>query len=351
MALLRKNLAIDLGTTSILVATRSEGVVLKEPSVVAFDTYTDKILAVGQEAKDMLGRTPGNIIAMKPLKDGVISDYRATERMLKYFIKKTTGFSLLKPDAIICVPSAASQVQKRAVIQAASQAGINKTYLIEEPLAAAIGSGVDISDPSGNMIIDIGGGTTDVAVISMGGIVVSKSIRIAGNQCDQAIIDYVRNKFNIIIGEKTAEKIKISMDQSPDGLDETIEIKGRNLINGLPVHVFVSSQDMNDALNVPLTAIADAVHDVLSDTPPELASDLFDNGVLMTGGGSLIKGLDKKIQQRIGLEVKVADNAESAVVLGTQKAGAWIKKLEATTDSYSQDSRKQIARRESLRKR
>lgn len=351
MANLRKNLAIDLGTTNILVRTKSNGVILKEPSVVAFDMYKDKILAVGREAKEMLGRTPGNIRAMYPMKDGVIADYPSTERMLRYFVKKAIGFSLLKPNAIICVPSQASQVEKRAVLQAAREAGINRTYLIEEPLAAAIGAGIDISDPRGNMVIDIGGGTTDVAVISLGGIVVSKSIKVAGNQCDDAIISYIRNKYNIIIGDKTAEKIKIEMGTGQENMEKTLEVKGRNLINGLPVHIFVGADDMAEALDEPLSQIVEAVHDVLSETPPELASDLFDRGVLMTGGGSLVKGLDEKIQNRIGIEVKISDNAEEIVVNGTQKAVHWIKELETLPDNNYEATRQQIARRESLRKR
>lgn len=352
MAYFRKNLAIDLGTTSVLVYSRARGVVLNEPSVVAIDAYTDKIVAVGQEAKDMLGRTPGNIVAMHPLKDGVIADYRSTERMLKYFIHNAGGRSLLRPDIIICVPSQATQVQKRAVIQAAAAAGAHSTYLIEEPLAAAIGSGVDISDPGGNMIIDIGGGTTDVAVISLGGIVVSRSIRVAGTECDKAISDYIRKKYNIVIGDRTAEDIKINLGSSVQGeLDETLEVKGRSLIDGLPVHVFVSSKDIAEALDRPLERIVDTVHQVLADTPPELASDLFDRGVLLTGGGSLVKGLDRKIHDRIGIEVKYSDNPITAVVRGTGRALSWIKKLNTGDEIQSENVRNQIAKRESLRKR
>ena len=351
MTYFRKNIAIDLGTTTILVRTKSGGVVLKEPSVVAFDIYNDKILAVGQEAKEMLGRTPGYIRAIYPMKDGVIADYPSTERMLKQFVKKTVGFSLFKPNAIICVPSQASQVEKRAILQAAKEAGINRTFLIEEPLAAAIGAGIDISDPQGRMIIDIGGGTTDVAVISLGGIVVNKSIKVAGNQCDEAIIAYMKDRYNIAIGDKSAEKLKIEMGTGEEDLDKTLEVKGRNLINGLPEHVFVSSEDMREALEEPLRQISNAVYDVLSETPPELASDLYDNGVLMTGGGAQIAGLDKKIQDRIGIEVSIAENTEGVVVIGTQKAANWIKKLETLPDGDYQGSRQEIARRESLRKR
>lgn len=352
MAYFRKNLAIDLGTTSVLVFSRARGVLLNEPSVVALDVYTDKIVAVGQEAKDMLGRTPGNIVAMHPLQDGVIADYRSTERMLKYFIHKASGRSLLKPDIIICVPSQATQVQKRAVIQAATAAGAHSAYLIEEPLAAAIGSGVDISDPGGNLIIDIGGGTTDVAVISLGGIVVSRSIRVAGTECDQAISNYIRQKYNIVIGDRTAEEIKINLGSSLNAeMDETLEVKGRSLIDGLPVHVFVSSKDIAEALDKPLEKIVDTVHQVLADTPPELASDLFDRGVLLTGGGSLVKGLDQKIRNRIGIEVKHSENPVTAVVRGTGRALSWIKKLNTGDEIQSENVRNQVAQRESLRKR
>lgn len=352
MAYFRKNMAVDLGTTSVLVFSRAQGVILNEPSVVAIDSYTDKIVAVGQEAKEMLGRTPGNIIAQRPLRDGVIADYRSTERMLKYFIRKAGGKTLLRPDIIVCIPSQATQVQKRAVIQAATAAGAHHTYLIEEPLAAAIGSGVDIADPGGNLIIDIGGGTTDVALISLGGIVLSQSIRVAGDECDRAIREYIRRKYNIVIGERTSEEIKIRLGSSVnEGFEETIEVKGRSLQDGLPVHVYVSSMDIAEALSEPIERIVDTVHQVLSDTPPELASDLFDRGVLLTGGGSLLRGLDAKIQSRIGIEVRYSDNPVTAVVRGTGRALAWIKKLNPGDEILAENTRRQIMSRESLRKR
>nr|WP_072513854.1 rod shape-determining protein [Ndongobacter massiliensis] len=352
MAYFRKNVAIDLGTTSILVFTRAGGVLLNEPSVVAIDTFTDRIVAVGQEAREMLGRTPGNIVAQRPLRDGVIADYRSTERMLKYFIRKAVGRTLLRPDIIVCIPSQATQVQKRAVIQAATAAGAHSTYLIEEPLAAAIGSGVDIADPGGNLIIDIGGGTTDVALISLGGIVLSRSIRIAGDECDRAIATYIRKKYDIIIGEKSAEEIKIRLGSSAStGMEETLEVKGRSLVDGLPVHVYVSSADIAEALDEPLEHIVDAVHKVLSETPPELSSDLFDRGVLLTGGGSLVRGLDQRIRDRIGIEVKHTESPITSVVRGTGRALAWIRRLNPGDEILAENTRKQIMQREGLRKR
>lgn len=350
MAYFRKTMAIDLGTTSVLVFSRSQGVLINEPSVVAIDTFTDKIVAVGQEAKEMLGRTPGNIVAKRPMRDGVIADYRATEKMLKYFLHKAGGRTLLKPDIIVCIPSQATQVQKRAVVQASIAAGAHNTYLIEEPLAAAIGAGIDIADPGGNLIVDIGGGTTDVAVISLGGIVISKSIRTAGDAFDKEISEYIRRKFNIIIGERTAEDIKIAVGSSA-GNEETIEVKGRALGDGLPVHVYVSSQDISEAMERPIRQIVDTVHEVLSETPPELAADLFDRGVLLTGGGSLIRGLDTSIEQRLGIEVKYAENPITAVVRGTGKALGWISKLNPGDEILSENTRRQIRTRENLRKR
>lgn len=331
MADLRKNIAIDLGTASVLVFMRGKGVVINEPSVVAMDSYTGKVISVGREAKKMLGRTPGNIIATRPMKDGVIADFNTTEKMLKYFIEKAVGKSFFKPNVVICVPSQITQVQRRAVIQAARFAGANNTYLIEEPLAAAIGAGVDISDAGGNMIIDIGGGTTDVAVIALGGIIINKSIPVAGDECDKAISNYIKKKYNMIIGERTAEDIKINVAKaSSPNENDLFEVKGRNLINGLPMHVFVTSSDIAEALNKPLNQIVETVHSVLEQTPPELAADLFERGAIMTGGSSLIKGLDKRIEERIGIKVQIADNPVLAVVRGTGKSLNWIEKLDSS---------------------
>lgn len=352
MAYLRKNMAIDLGTTSVLVYTRARGVVLNEPSVVAFDTFTDQIVAVGTEAKRMLGRTPGNIIARRPMKDGVIADYPATEKMLDYFIHKTIGRSLLNPDVVVCVPSGATQVQKRAVVQAAKEAGAHSVYLIEEALAAAIGSGVDISEAGGHMIVDIGGGTTDIAVISLGGIVVSKSIRVAGDRFDQDILRYIRGHYNLVIGENTAELVKMAMGSgSVDGMEDTMEVKGRSLSDGLPKSVYVSSTEIAEALHPALSEIVDAVHDLLSNTPPELAADLYDRGILLTGGGSLIKGLDRLLHDRVAIEIRHPDHALSAVVRGSGLALNWLKKWNPSDEVFSESTRRQIIQREELRRR
>lgn len=352
MAWLRKNLAIDLGTTSVLVFTRAEGVKLQEPSVVAIDMYTDEIVAVGEEAKKMLGRTPGNIVARRPMRDGVIADYHSTERMLSYFLRKTIGRSLLRPDVIVCVPSQATQVQKRAVIQAAEAAGAHHTYIIEEPLAAAIGAGVDIADPSGTLVVDIGGGTTDVALISMGGIVLSESIRIAGDEFDEAIAQYVRRKYAVVIGERTAEEIKMALGsvQRTDA-PERVEVKGRNIADGLPNRVYLSAANLDEALAPHLDAIVDTVHRILSETPPELAADLYDKGILLTGGGSLVRGLDRRIRERIGIDVHYVDQPVTAVVRGTGKALFWMRRLKTGDDVRSDATRQQVIKKEILRKR
>lgn len=352
MAWLRKNLAIDLGTTSVLVFSRTAGILLQEPSVVALDLYSDKIVAVGEEAKKMLGRTPGNIMARRPMRDGVIADYGVTERMLSYFLKKSIGRTLLKPDLIICIPSRASQVQKRAVIQAATAAGAHSTFLIEEPLAAAIGAGVDIADPGGNLVVDIGGGTTDVALISMGGIVLSESLRIAGDEFDRAIVEFIRRKHKMIIGERTAEQIKQNLASVLDSENvNNIEVKGRSLLDGVPVRAFVSREDMDQALRPLINEIVEAIHRVLSKTPPELSSDLFDRGILLTGGGSLIRGLDPAIRKRTGIDVHYVDAPVTAVVRGTGRALNWIRKLESGEEVLSDAMRKQIVQREWLRRR
>lgn len=318
---LRADIGIDLGTASVLVYLKGKGVILKEPSVIAIDQNTDEVLAVGGEARQMLGRTPGNITAIRPLKDGVISDYGITQRMLRYFIKKAAGKSLFKPRVIVCVPSGITGVEKRAVIDATNQSGAIKTYLIEEPIAAAIGAGIDISEANGNMIIDIGGGTTDVAVISLGGIVVSRSIKIAGDECDEAITKYIRRKHNMMIGERSAEELKISIGSAyPRETELFKDIRGRNLLTGLPMNVTISSTDMLEALKEPIQEIVETVHIVLERTPPELASDIGDKGIIMTGGGALIYGLDKLITERTGIQVRVADDPVSCVVIGTGKS-------------------------------
>lgn len=322
-------MGIDLGTASVLVYVKGKGIILKEPSVVAIDRSTNKLLAVGEEARRMIGRTPGNIVAIRPLRDGVISDFQITERMLKYFIGKATGKSLLKPRIIVCVPSGVTEVEKRAVIDASNQAGAKRTFLIEEPIAAAIGAGLDITQPNGHMVIDMGGGTTDIAVISLGGVVVSNSIKVAGDKFDEAIIRYMRKKHNILIGERTAEDLKINIGTAFKREKEVfMDVRGRNLVSGLPRTIKVSSEEMREALEEPVTAVADAVHAVLERTPPELAADISDKGMLMTGGGSLLYGLDKLISDRTGIKVIIADDAVSCVAKGTGKSLDLIDMLE-----------------------
>ena len=315
------DIGIDLGTASVLVYVKGKGVVLKEPSVVAFDRNTNKIKAIGEEARLMLGRTPGNIVATRPLRDGVISNYTVTEKMLKYFINRVCGNFIFAPRIMICIPSQVTEVEKKAVIDAASQAGARKVYLIEEPIAAAIGAGIDISKPCGNMVVDIGGGTTDIAVISLGGSVVSTSIKVAGDKFDEAIVRYIKKKYNTIIGERTAEDLKINIGcVYPKIQDMEMDIRGRDLATGLPKTITVRSSEMLEALIEPAMQVVDAVHSVLEKTPPELAADISDRGVYMTGGGCLIDGLDKLLQEQLGLNVMIAQDAVSCVALGTGKA-------------------------------
>lgn len=332
----RMDIGIDLGTASVLVYIKDKGIVTNEPSVVAIDMNTNKILEVGEEARKMLGRTPGNIVAIRPLRDGVISDFDITEKMLKYFIKKAVGNSIVKPRVIICVPSGVTEVEKRAVLEASINAGAKKTYLIEEPVAAAIGAGLDITKPSGHMIIDMGGGTTDIAVISLGGIVVSRSIKVAGDKCDEAIVRYVRKKYNVMIGLRSAEELKINIGAAfPEEEERFMEIRGRNLVTGLPVNLTISSSDMLEALEETITSIADAVHSVLEKTPPELAADISEKGIVMAGGGCLIHGLDKLIAKRTGLDVTIAEDAVSCVAKGT---GQSLEHMDVLKDSLITDN-------------
>ena len=330
------DIGIDLGTASVLVYVKGKGIVLQEPSVVAIDTSTNKVLAVGEEAQRMLGRTPGNIVAIRPLKDGVISDYDVTEKMLKHFIEKVTGgvglFRFFKPQIIVCVPSGVTEVEKRAVIDATMEAGARDVFLIEEPIAAAIGAGIEISQPNGSMVVDIGGGTSDVAVISLGGIVVSTSIKIAGDKFDEAIVKYMRKKHSILIGERTAEEIKINIGSAfPRDTEVTMDVRGRNLVSGLPETIKVSSEETLEALRESVAQIADAVHYLIEKTPPELSADISDKGILMTGGGSLLWGLDKLIAKRTGISVYIADDAISCVAKGTGEALNSIKVLQRST--------------------
>ena len=316
-----QDIAIDLGTATVIAYVKGKGIVLREPSVVAVNNVTNEVLAVGGEARRMLGRTPGNIVATRPLKDGVISNYTVTEKMLKHFINKICGRFVFSPRIMICIPSQVTEVEKKAVIDAASQAGARRVYLIEEPIAAAIGAGIDISKACGNMVVDIGGGTADVAVISLGGSVVSTSIKVAGDKFDEAIVKYIKKKYNMIIGERTAEELKINIGcVYPKIQDLEMEIRGRDLSTGLPRTIIVKSSEMMEALEEPAMAIVDAVHTTLEQTPPELAADISDRGIYMTGGGCLVDGLDKLIQEKTGINVMIAEDAISCVALGTGKA-------------------------------
>jgi rod shape-determining protein MreB len=324
------DMGIDLGTATVLVYMKNKGVILKEPSVVAIDKTTNKVLAVGEEARKMIGRTPGNIVAIRPLRDGVISDYDITEKMLKHFINKACGNRRISaPRIMVCVPCEATEVEKRAVQDAAANAGSKKVSLIEEPLAAAIGAGLDITKANGNMIIDIGGGTTDIAVISLGGMVVRQSIKIAGDKFDEAIIRYIRKKHKLMIGERTAEDLKINIGSAfkKDG-EVSMEIRGRDLISGLPKNVTVTSEEMREALREPVRAIAECTHSVLEKTPPELAADIMEKGIVMTGGGSLLNGLDQLIESVTKVPVYVAEDAVSCVAIGTGKALEYLDKIE-----------------------
>ena len=321
MSIIGKDIGIDLGTASVLVYIKGKGVVLREPSVVAMDKNTGKLLKVGAEAEAMLGRTPGNIVAMRPLRDGVISDYDMTERMLKEFIKKTTTFSLFKPRLLICVPSGITEVEERAVIDAGIQAGARRAYLIEEPVAAAIGAGIDITKPDGHMIVDIGGGTADIAVISLGGVVESTSIKTAGDKFDEAVVKYVRRKHNVLIGDRTAEELKKTIGcVFPRPEEVSLEVKGRCLLTGLPRVFTVTSNEMIEAFEEVSGRILEAIHAVLERTPPELVADISTNGIVMTGGGSLVWGFDKLVESNTGIETHIADDAISCVAYGTGKS-------------------------------
>lgn len=331
-----KDIGIDLGTASILVYIKDKGVVLREPSVVAIDKNSGKLLKVGADAQAMLGRTPGNIIAIRPLREGVISDYDMTERMLKEFIRKVASARLFKPRIVICVPSGITEVEERAVIDAGIQAGARKVFLIEEPLAAAIGAGIDITKPDGHMVVDIGGGTTDVAVISLSGIVESASIKVAGDQFDESIVKFIRKKHNVLIGDRTAEELKMTIGcVYPREEEKTIEVKGRCLMTGLPRTFTVTSSEMTEALGEPCTRILESIHSVLERTPPELVADISTNGIIMTGGGSLLWGFDKLIESHTGIETRVADDAISCVAYGTGKSLEWVSDMQDGTMNIS----------------
>lgn len=315
------DIGIDLGTASVLVYVKGKGIILREPSVVAIDRNSNKLLKVGKEAQLMLGRTPGNIQAIRPLRDGVISQYEVTLKMLQYFLKKAGGFQLIKPRVIVCVPSGITEVEERAVYDATIQAGAKRAYLIEEPIAAAIGAGIDITKPNGNMVVDIGGGTTDIAVISLGGVVVADSIRVAGDKFDDAIVRYIKKKYSLLIGERTAEEIKINIGSVWTRDEElTMQIKGRCLIEGLPKTITVNSQEMLEALEEPITTIVEAVCGVLERTPPELVGDITENGIVITGGGGMIYGLDKLISNVTGINARIAKDPILCVANGTGKS-------------------------------
>ncbi|OLT25038.1 rod shape-determining protein [Nocardiopsis sp. CNR-923] len=320
LAFLGRDMAVDLGTANTLVYVRGRGIVLNEPSVVAVNTSTGRIVAVGIEAKQMIGRTPTNITAIRPLKDGVIADFEITERMLRYFIQKIhRRRHFAKPRVIVAVPSGITSVEHRAVKEAGYQAGARKVYIIEEPMAAAIGAGLPVHEPTGNMVVDIGGGTTEVAVISMGGIVTSQSIRVGGDELDQAIMTFVKKEYSLMIGERTAEELKMAIGSAyPTGAEELqAEVRGRDLISGLPKTIVLSETDVRQAIEEPVTAIIDAVRASLDRCPPELSGDIMDRGVAVTGGGALLRGLDDRLLHETGMPIHIADNALDTVAIGS----------------------------------
>jgi rod shape-determining protein MreB and related proteins len=316
------DIGIDLGTANVLIYIKGKGIVLREPSVVAIDRDTNRVLAVGEEARRMIGRTPGNIVAIRPLRDGVIADYDITESMLRHFIEKVMGHSFVfRPRIMICIPSGVTKVEQRAVQEAAEQAGARHTQLIEEPLAAALGAGLDISEPCGSMVVDIGGGTTDIAVISLGGPVTSASLRVAGDLFDKSIIDYIKREFSLMIGERTAENIKINIGAAFKGArEEHMEVRGRDMLSGLPKTICVTTDQISEALHLSVTSIVDCVKKVLEETPPELAADIMDRGIVLTGGGSMLYGLAELIRRETQIPTCLADDPLSCVALGTGKA-------------------------------
>ena len=318
---MKRDIGIDLGTANTLVHLKGKGIIANEPSVVAINQENGQVLAVGNDAKAMLGRTPGSIVAIRPLKDGVIADFAVTQAMLKYFIKKAqTGMGFFKPRVIVCVPSGVTEVEKRAVEEATLASGAKEVYLIEEPMAAAIGANLPVEEPTGCMVVDIGGGTSEVAVISLGGIVTSQSLRVAGDEFDDAIINYIKKECNLMTGERTAEKIKLEIGSAFEMAEEsTMEVRGRDLITGLPKNIYITSQEIRRALDEPLTAIIDSIKATLEKTPPELSADIMERGITLTGGGALLRGLDRLIELETGMPVNVAENPLDCVVMGTGK--------------------------------
>jgi rod shape-determining protein MreB len=333
LGMFSSDMGIDLGTASTLVYLKNEGIVLCEPSVVAIEAGTSNVLAVGEEAKRMLGRTPGNIVAIRPMRDGVIADFEITESMLRYFIKKVhNSRRLVRPRIVIAVPSGITEVEKRAVKDSALHAGAREVYMLEEPVAASIGVGLPIQEPSGNMIIDIGGGTTEMAVISLAGVVFSKSIRIGGDELDEAITNYLKRTYNLMVGERTAEEIKIRIGSGyPLEEEMTMEVRGRDLVAGLPKMITITSEEVREALSEPITQIVEAVRITLERTPPELSADLIEKGLILAGGGALLRGLDKLISEETGLPVHLADDPLTAVALGTGKVLSELRYLKRLT--------------------
>ena len=321
LSFLGRDMAVDLGTANTLVYVRGKGIVLNEPSVVAINTNNKGILAVGTEAKRMIGRTPGNIVAIRPLKDGVIADFETTERMLRYFIQKVhRRRHFAKPRVVVCVPSGITGVEQRAVEQAGYQAGARRVYIIEEPMAAAIGAGLPVHEPTGNMVVDIGGGTTEVAVISLGGIVTSQSIRVAGDELDSAIISYVKKEYSLMLGERTAEEIKMAIGSAFPSPDEPhAEIRGRDLVSGLPKTIVVSAEEIRKAIEEPVNQIVDAVKTTLDKCPPELSGDVMDRGIVLTGGGALLKGIDERLKHETGMPIHITDSPLHSVAMGSGK--------------------------------
>ena len=327
-----RNIGIDLGTANTLVYMKGKGIILREPSVVAVNKLTGQVLKVGNEAKEMIGRTPGNVVATRPLKDGVIADFEGTRAMLKYFIKKAYSGSFFKPHVVVCIPYGVTEVERRAVEESVVSAGGRNAFLIEEPMAAAIGAGLPVSEPTGSMVVDIGGGTSEVAVISYGGIVTSRSLRVAGDELDADIVNYIKREYNLMIGERTAEEIKFQIGSAYEyEYEGEMEVKGRDLITGLPRTISLTSKEIRSAMSESVFAIVDAIKQTLEQTPPELAADVMNRGITLTGGGALIRGLDTLISEETGIPVNVADNALDCVAIGTGLAASMLDKERFTS--------------------
>ncbi|HEY2174723.1 MAG TPA: rod shape-determining protein [Mycobacteriales bacterium] len=344
MSFLGRDMAVDLGTANTLVYVRGRGIVLNEPSVVAINTNTGEILAVGSEAKRMIGRTPGNIVAVRPLKDGVIADFETTERMLRYFIRKVHRRRHLVrgPRVVVCVPSGITGVEQRAVKESTYNAGANKVFIVEEPMAAAIGAGLPVSEPTGNMVVDIGGGTTEVAVISLGGIVTSQSIRVAGDELDASIIQYIKKEYSLMLGDRTAEEIKMAIASAfPIAEEQQAEIRGRDLVSGLPKTIVVSDAEIRKAIEEPVNSIIDAVKTTLDKCPPELAGDVMDRGIVLTGGGALLGGLDERLRHETAMPIIVADNPLHSVALGS---GRCVEDFDALRQVLVSEPRRELRR-------